>query len=140
MKRILFIVSFVMVSSLSLFAQDSTDVDDGGNEKIQDKMSEYIQKRLNLTKEETAKFSPVFIKYFKEWRQTVRQYRADRILLKNKISELQLRFRPQFREIVGENRGDQVFKHQERFIIELRNAIRDQRRSNGGAGNRPLRR
>ena len=138
MKRILFILSFALVSNLSLFAQDSTDVDDG-NEKILEKMSEYIQKRLDLTKDEAAKFTPVFIKYFKEWRQTARLYRKDRILLQNKISELRLRWRPQFREIVGESRGDQVFKHQDRFIVELRTAIRDQRRNNGGGGNRPLR-
>lgn len=138
MKRILFILSFTLVSSLSLFAQDSTDVDDG-NEKIRNKMSEYIQKRLELTKEESAKFSPIFIKYFQEYRQTAIQYRGDKLVLQNKISELRLRYRPQFREILGERRGDQVFNHQDRFIKELKDIIRE-RRLNRGGGNKPLRR
>jgi hypothetical protein len=139
MKHILFILSFTLVSSLSLFAQDSTDVDDG-NEKIQDKMSEYIQKRLDLTKDEASKFTPIFIKYFKEWRQTIRQYRSDKLVLQNKISELRLRFRPQFREILGERRGDQVFNHQDRFIKELKDIMIERRLNNRGGGNKPLRR
>ena len=139
MKHILFILSFTLMSSLSLFAQDSTDVDDG-NEKLQDKMTEYIQKRLELTKDEANKFSPIFIKYFKEYRQTLREYRGDRLVLQNKISELRLRFRPQFREILGERRGDQVFNHQDRFIKELKDIMRERRLNNRGGNNKPLRR
>jgi hypothetical protein len=139
MKRFLFILSFALVSTIPLYAQDSTDVDDG-NEVIQDKMNEYIQKRLDLSKDEAAKFTPVFIKYFKEWRQTIRKYHEDRLFLQQKVAELRLRFRPQFREIIGERRGDQVFNHQDRFIKELRDIMRERRQNNQGAGRPPLRR
>jgi hypothetical protein len=132
MKRYLLILTLFFAGSLSLFAQD--DEDDEANEKILDKMSLYIQKRLDLTKEETAKFAPVFIKYFREWRQTIRDNRGDRLVRQQKVIELRLRYRTQFREIIGERRGNQVFIQQDRFIQELIE-IRNQRRGNN-PGNR----
>src|SRR5215213_1336719 len=138
MKRILFILSFALVTSSPLFAQvDSTD--DEGNERILNKMSEYIQKRLDLSKEESSKFAPTFVKYFKEWRQTVRQNRGDKLVLQQKVVELRLRYRPQFREIIGERRGDQVFNHQDRFTKELHDILRERRLNNRGPAGRPLR-
>lgn len=133
MKKLLVILSLVMVSSVSLFAQD--DDDDQGNERIRDKMNEYIQKRLDLTKDEASKFNPVFLKYFKEWRQTLRENRnlpaLDR---QQKVVDLQLRYRTQFREIVGEERGNQVFEHQKKFIIELAKLRKERRRGAGPRG------
>jgi hypothetical protein len=138
MKRFFFILSFAFLSSIPLFAQEEGD-DDEVNEKIQDKMSEYIQNRLNLTKDEAAKFTPTFVKYFKEWRQTIRENKRDKLIRQQKIVDLRLRYRPQFREILGERRGDQVFNQQDRFIKELMDVMRD-RRMNRGPGSRPLRR
>ena len=135
MKRFLLILSLIFATSAPLFAQDD---DDDENEKIQDKMSEYIQKRLDLTKEEATKFTPVFLRYFKEWRQTIRLNRGDRLVMQQKIITLRLQYRTQFREIMGERKGDQVFMHQERFIQELRE-IRKERLRNNPVG-RPQRR
>ena len=135
MKRFLLILSLIFATSAPLFAQDD---DDAENEKIQDKMSEYIQKRLDLTKEEATKFTPVFLRYFKEWRQTIRQNRGDRLVMQQKIITLRLQYRTQFREIMGERKGDQVFMHQEKFIQELRE-IRKERLRNNPVG-RPQRR
>jgi hypothetical protein len=123
------------VTSAPLFAQED---DDGENDKIQDKMSEYIQKRLDLTKEEATKFTPVFLRYFKEWRQTIRLNRGDKLVMQQKVIALRLQYRTQFREIMGERRGDQVFMHQERFIQELREIRKERLRNNPGV--RPLRR
>ncbi|HRO70612.1 MAG TPA: hypothetical protein PK951_09535 [Chitinophagaceae bacterium] len=130
MRKILLILSLLFVTGFS-FAQDD---DDHGNEKIRDKMNEYIQKRLNLSKDESKKFTPVFLNYFKEWRQTIRDNRGDKLVLQQKVVDLRLRYRTQFREILGEQRGNQVFNQQDRFIQELK-TIRDRR-----GGNRPLRR
>jgi hypothetical protein len=135
MKHFLLILSLIFVTSAPLFAQE----DDGSeNEKIQDKMSEYIQKRLDLTKEEATKFTPVFLRYFREWRQTIRENRGDRLLMQQKIITLRLQYRTQFREILGERRGDKVFVQQERFIQELREISNERQRNN--PGRRPLRR
>jgi hypothetical protein len=135
MKHFLLILSLFFVTSVPLFAQEE---DDSENEKIQDKMSEYIQKRLDLTKEEASKFTPVFLRYFKDWRQTIRQNRGDRLVMQQKIIALRLQYRTQFREIMGERRGDQVFVQQERFIQELRELRKERLRNNPGS--KPLRR
>jgi hypothetical protein len=135
MKHFLLILSLIFVTSAPLFAQDD---DDNENDKIQDKMSEYIQKRLDLTKEEATRFTPVFLRYFKEWRQTIRQNRGDRLVMQQKVIALRLQYRTQFREIMGERRGDQVFMHQEKFIQELREIRKERLRNNPGG--RPLRR
>ena len=132
MKRFLLILSFLFVTSPVLFAQDDDEND--GNEKIRDKMNEYIQKRLNLSDDEAKKFSPVFLRYFKEWRQTIKENRGDKLILQQKIVDLRLRYRTQFREIMGEKRGNQVFNQQENFIRELQQIRRDR------IGDRPLRR
>ncbi|MGZ8511679.1 MAG: hypothetical protein ACXWV6_08365 [Chitinophagaceae bacterium] len=132
MKRFLLILSLFFVTGSCLFAQDDDDND--GNEKIRDKMNEYIQKRLNLSDDEAKKFSPVFLKYFKEWRQTIRDNRGDRLILQQKVVDLRLRYRTQFREIIGEKRGNTVFTHQENFIRELRDLRKDR------VGDRPLKR
>jgi len=119
MKKLLFILSLLFVTSVSLFAQDDDVDQDEGNEKIRDKMSEFIQRRLDLTKAETEKFAPVFIRYFKEWRQTLRENKTDPLVRQQKVVDLQLRYRNQFREIIGDKRGNQVFNHQRRFIEEM---------------------
>jgi hypothetical protein len=128
MKHFLLILSLLFVTSVPLFAQD--DPDDEGNEKIKDKMNEYIQKRLDLSKDESAKFTPVFLRYFKEWKQTLRTYRGDKLELQKQIVDLRLRYRTQFREILGERRGNQVFDHQEQFIREIRDIRRERLRNN----------
>jgi len=132
MKRFLLILSLLFVTVSCLLAQE--DDDNAGNEKIRDKMNEYIQKRLNLSDDETKKFSPVFLRYFKEWRQTIKDNRGDKLILQQKVVDLRLRYRTQFREIIGEKRGNQVFSHQEKFIQELRGLRKDR------LGDRPLKR
>jgi hypothetical protein len=132
MKKFLFILSFLFVAAPVLFAQD--DDESNGNEKIRDKMNEYIQKRLNLSDDEAKKFTPVFLRYFKEWRQTIKENKGDRLILQQKVVDLRLRYRTQFRELLGERKGNQVFNHQDNFIKELRDLRKDR------LGDRPLKR
>jgi len=132
MKRFLLILSLAFLTSPFLFAQDGDETD--GNDKIRDKMNEYIQKRLNLSDDEAKKFTPVFLRYFNEWRQTIKDNKDDRLILQQKIVDLRLRYRTQFRELLGERRGNQVFNQQDDFIRRLREIRQDR------LGNRPVRR
>ena len=135
MKRFLLILSLLFATSSLLFAQED-DANDG-NEKIRDKMNEFIQKRLDLSKDETEKFAPIFLRYFREWRQTLKENKGDKLVLQQKIIDLRLRYRPQFREVLGEKRGNQVYHQQDIFIKELQ-GIRNNRLQNNP--NRPLKR
>ena len=64
MKKILLILT------LALFAGFIAQAQDNDNDRIRDKMREFIQKRLSLTRNEAERFTPVFVRYFTEWRQT----------------------------------------------------------------------
>ncbi|MBL7744918.1 MAG: hypothetical protein JNN00_15705 [Chitinophagaceae bacterium] len=137
MKKLLFILNLLFVTSVPLFAQEEGDENEVGD-KVRDKMTEYIQKRLDLSKDEAEKFTPIFSKYFREWVQTIRENRGDRLVLQQKIVELRLRYRPQFRDIVGEKRGNQVYAHQDIFVKEIQRLRQEQRMRNNP--NRPLKR
>lgn len=125
-----------MLASVKLIAQD----DDNGNERIRDKMSQYIQERLNLSKTEAEKFSPVFLRYFREWKTTLRESKGEPVLLRQqKIVDLRLRYRDQFKEIIGEKRSNEVFDHQQRFIQGMRDLQRERLEKNGGERPRKFR-
>ena len=118
MKRILYLFSLLLVFTTASHAQD----DDGG--KIRDRMQEYIQKKLNLSGSEAEKFSPVFLNYFNDLRKTTRQYKGDKLVQQQKVADLRLQYRNQFKDIIGEKRSNDVFNYERDFrnqlIIELR--------------------
>ena len=121
MKRLLLILYLFTLAGIKLYAQD-----DDGNERIRDKMNEFIQQRLNLSKSEAEKFSPVFIRYFRDWRTTLRTSKDEPSLLRQqKIVDLRLRYRDQFKEIIGEKRSNEVFDHQKAFIDGIRTIRRE---------------
>jgi hypothetical protein len=125
MKTILIILGLFLFTGFTAFAQDD---DAEGNELIRQKMNEFIQKRLGLSKAESEKFTPVFIRYFKEWRETLRVHRGDNLVRNQKVAELQIRYRTEFRQILGEKRANQVYRQQKIFVDELINAQRRQQR------------
>lgn len=126
MKKILFILTvFLLTASVSM-AQDDDD------EKIRDKMREYIQQRMGLNRNEAERFTPVFLRYFREWRTTLKDNRRDRLILQQKVVELRLRYRTEFKEIVGERRSNEVYEHQEKFIRELKNIRQERMRDRQG--------
>lgn len=119
MKKIFFILTLSLISSLAFRAQAQED------DKIRDKMREFIQKRLNLSRSEAVRFTPVFVRYFKDWRQTL-QENQDVLFRQQKIAELRIRYRNEFRDIVGEKRSTEVFRQQEVFIDQLKKMREEQ--------------
>lgn len=130
MKKILFILSLCVFATTSILAQDE------GDEKIRDKMREYIQQRMHLNKDEAERFTPVFLRYFKEWRTTLKENRTDRLILQQKVVELRLRYRGEFKEIVGERRSNEIYEHQEKFIRILKDVQKERMQNRQGPRNR----
>ena len=130
MKKILFIFSLFLVTTAPILAQDEDEVDD--NSTIRDKMTEYIQQRLNLTPDEAKKFKPVFVEYFREWKKTAKENRGDNLVLRQKITDLQVRYRARFKDIVGEQRSNMIFTHQRAFVLELRRLRQERLKNNPG--------
>jgi hypothetical protein len=121
MKKIVYILVFVFSFSHVSFAQD----DDAGG-KLRDRMIQYIQDKLGLSKSEAEKFQPVFMDYLKDMRSTKQQYKnGDRLVLQQKIIDLRIRYRDQFKPIIGEARSNQVFKHEHDFIEQARTELKD---------------
>lgn len=118
MRRTLLIVTLILFIGPRLWAQDEDD----NNNKIRDKMTEFIQLRLNLSKNEVGEFRPIFLRYYREWRSTLRDFKGnpDRLLLQQKIINLRLRYRDEFKGLIGEKRSNQVFEEQQRFIEGVR--------------------
>lgn len=132
MKKYLLILFVSLFSSFAGFAQDDDPPEDGGG-KLLERMQQYIQKRLNLTKTESEKFSPIFLRYITELRRTHRENRGDRPMLQLRVAELRVKFRDQFRQVMDEQRANRVFQHQKEFeeIIKNEIRIRNQERRRG---------
>jgi hypothetical protein len=82
-------------------------------------MREFIQKRLSLSRNEAERFTPVFIRYFREWKQTLQETRGDVLIRQQKVVDLRIRYRTEFRDIVGEKRSNDVYKQQDIFVREI---------------------
>jgi hypothetical protein len=129
MKKLLYLLIFICSAHFGAFAQDEQD-----GSRVRERMVEYIESKLSLSKSESERFVPVFINYFKELRQTNQQYRNDRLVLQQKIAELRLRYRDQFKPIIGEKRSNDVFVHEREFVQKVKEE-RDERmqKRKGGA-------
>jgi len=124
MKKILYTL-LLLFSLTGTFAQD-----EGNADKVRERMTEYIQKRLGLSKSEAERFTPVFTNYFNELRKTNQDYKGDRLVLQQKVTDVRLRYRDQFKGIVGDKKSNDVFTYERDFIDEVKN-IRKERLENG---------
>lgn len=112
---------------VSAIAQTEEPVQQEG--KIQERMREFIQNRLNLSKNESERFTPVFVRYFREFAQTHREYKGGDILIfKQKIIELRIRYRTEFRQVLDEQRANKVYIYEDEFRRGVLQAIKETRR------------
>lgn len=109
--------------------------DDGNADKVRERMTEYIQKRLDLSKGEADRFGPVFLDYFNELRKTNQQYKGDQLVLQQKVTDLRLRYRDQFKGIMGDKKSNDVFTYERAFIDEVRSNLKE--RLENGHDNNP---
>lgn len=133
MKKILLLLTMMLSFAAFMHAQENNNDD-----KIRDKMRDYIQQRMRLSKAEAERFSPVFMRYFNEWRTTLRENRTDKLILQQKIVEVRLRYRNEFKEIIGEKRSNEVYRQQEIFIQELRDIKKERIQNRAGQRNESL--
>jgi hypothetical protein len=128
MKKFLIILSVCVLTGVAAYAQ--TDNNDEGGGKLQERMREYIQKRLNLTKNEADRFSPVFLRYIGDLRRTHRENSGDRIMLQSKIAELRVQYRNEFRQVLDEQRANKVYDYQREFEMKVIEEFKNRRLEN----------
>ena len=121
-----FIILFLFFTGLATYAQDGMEGNDKGA-KIRDRMNEYIQDRLSLSRKEAEKFTPVFLRYFQEFRQVHQDYKGDNLILKQKIIDLRIRYRSEFRQIMDEPRANKVFVYEDEFRQKVRQILENRK-------------
>jgi len=126
MKKWLLILTLFLLPGITALAQNDDPPQGGG--KIQERMREYIQRNLGLSKNESERFSPIFLRYFREFAQTHRLYKPDRLVLQQKIVELRLRYRGEFRQIMDEQRANKIYQYEDKFRQEAIKIIRENSR------------
>lgn len=122
MKKYLVILCLSLLSGIAMLAQDDDGKDDRAG-KLQQRMNEYVQKRLNLSKAEAERFSPIFMRYIVELRRTHRENKADKPVLQLRVAEVRVKFRDQFRQVMDEQRANRVFEYQREFEENVRKEI-----------------
>lgn len=135
MKKWIVILMLMLAPGFAALAQnDEPSVQEN---KLQERMREYIQNKLSLSRNEAERFTPLFVRYFREFAQTHRLYSADKLIFQQKIIELRLHYRTEFRQIMDEQRANRVFKYEDEFRREVRNFLLENKRDRRGG---PLRR
>lgn len=124
MKKILYLLSFLLFTNLALFAQNADREE--RFEKLRDRINELVAKKLSLTKNESEKFSPIFVRYFNELRTTHKQFN-DPLLRQQKIAELRIRYRTEFRQVLDERRANRVFVIEKEVQERIKEEIQDRR-------------
>ena len=123
MKKIVPILFLFFIAISGAFAQNN-EQEQPDRGKLQERLNEYLQKRLGLTKTEAEKFSPVYLRYFNELRRTHFETRnLPPIDRQQKIVEIRLRYRNEFKPILGEERANKVFVAEQEFrkkVLEVR--------------------
>jgi hypothetical protein len=134
MRRISIILSLLLVAQLAWSQPPGPPPDEDGppDPKLPERMSLFIQNNLEMTAAEREKFDPAFKKYMKEFAKVHRTNRGDRLVMQQQMIELRLRYRKDFRQWLGDKRGDQVFMEEEHFRMEVMRLIRERRRDRGG--------
>ncbi len=135
MKKLLFILTLFFSTTVACFAQETDEPAEDKGGKLQERMQEYIQKRLNMTKAESEKFAPIFLRYMTELRKTHREFKTDRPMLQLKVAELRVKFRDEFKPVFGEQRANDIFKGQLDFTNKLREEVKERiqnKRQGGG--------
>lgn len=122
MKKFFYILFSLLTLQFS-FAQDEQP----GEVKLREKMIGFIQNRLGLSRAEAEKFQPVFVNYLRELRRTNKNFKGQGLEQQQKLLEVRMRYRDQFKPILGEKRSNEVFDHEKEFIKTIQQEIRQRR-------------
>lgn len=123
MKKIFFILSFIIFPCIAVLAQNDNKDD---NDRMQVKMKEYLQKRLGLSRNEVNKFGPVFGRYLLDLRKSHREI-TDPLIRQQRIAELRIHYRDEFKPILGDQRAVKVFIAEQEFYERVRDVLNNRK-------------
>lgn len=120
MKKIFYILIFCFSLQTS-FAQDEGP----GAARLKEKMVEYIQEKMGLSKGEAERFQPLFMDYLRQLQQTKMDHKNDRLLLQQKVIDVRLKFRDKIKPFVGEKRSNDVFTYEREFVEKVQDVRKE---------------
>ena len=136
MKRIAIILILFFIAGSGVFAQNTEQENQEGG-KLQQRLNEYLQKRLGLSKNEAEKFGPVYLRYFNELRKAHFETRnLPPIDRQQKIVEIRLRYRNEFKPILGEERANKVFVAEQEFRKKAQDLLENRKERLQNRGNK----
>lgn len=126
MKKLLIILTVFFAAASNSFAQKDESAQEG---KLKERCLQYVQNRLELTKPEIVKFRPIFFNYFREFAQIHRQYKGDKLVFRQKIIDLRLRYRDEFRQVLDIQKANKVYDFEDEFRKKALEIIKENRRN-----------
>ena len=121
--------TILLIMMLPCISGSSQNDEPAQEEKLRERCQQYVQDKLGLSKAESEKFIPVFVRYFREFAQTHRQYKDDRLIFKQKIIDLRIRYRNEFRQILDEKKANRVYLYEDEFRKKAMEVIRDNKKN-----------
>ena len=121
MKKYLSILFFLFCIHTS-FAQDDPP---GGASRLKEKMVEYIENKLGLSKPEAERFEPLFTDYLNQQRLAKKEFGGDRLLLQSEVIKLRINFRDKIKPIIGEKRSNDVFHYEREFVQKVQDVQKE---------------
>ena len=113
MKKVCFIISFLLLHIYICKAQEQHDKNPG---KVEDVKMEYMSRELNLTPEEAQKFWPLYNNYFNEVKNARKKYGNDEVAMDEKMVEIRKKYKNNFRSVLNsDNRVNRVFVSEKSF-------------------------
>jgi hypothetical protein len=139
MRKIL-LINFFLLTALMAWSQPPGPPPDGEgppDPKLPERMSAFIQTKLEMTASEREKFDPAFKLYLKDLSRIHRENKGDRLIMQQQMIELRLKYRKDFRQWLGDQRGDRIFLEEERFRGEVLRMLRERRKGRMGPPPQP---
>ena len=124
MKNFYFIISFLFLQNYLCVGQTQSGVN-----RIDSAKKEYISKQLNLSKEESQQFWPVYNNYANEVKQARAQFKNDNVGFEEKLVEIRKKYRGQFGKVLkSDARAKNVFNSEMKYKNALKNELKDRQR------------
>ena len=125
MKKILTLISFVLVTSLAVRAQDASEAG-----RLEAYKIAYLTKKLNLSPAEAQKFWPIYNRYQQEMRSARvnnRQNKANEIEMEEKMLQIRKKYNQQFSTAIDDEKVNKLYRSEREFGLMVQKELMERR-------------
>lgn len=120
MKKIVLIFYFLLIY-FSGFSQEAPAL------KMHDVFLEFVQKKMNLSPQESSRMRPLVIKYFNETRK-IHKGVSDPLAREQQKIDLKIRYRNRFIPVIGADRSNRFFTEEQLFRKRVREELKQRKK------------